>query len=372
MEPLAQEDVVEPDLSFGDREALGLGSRAVSWVLSPPIVTGFMGLCLWGHFRHGDGWSELEIAAFGFGPSAVGIAFTAWCWAGRTPVARAWAQQSTGAGLALVFIPGLSFLLVGLALQRLTAGIPSGTAGLAFAIAAWFGVVAVAGGGDCPHWWGPRWFRHQLAEDEIDQDDDALGALWAACEETPVASSAREAAHVHGAAPVRRSWPVGWVYDPESRRRDHAFARRGTVRGALAVSSRGLVFAAAGFEDRRRGEPVVQHVELDAIRQITVAPARAGSDGVSRRGFLFRSPWPRLLVRTRDGDSLVFEVSWGRARHVAAVLSGLGLPVCMAADQGSSRRRGPVAAGSAVSALGRLWKESFRRRDVNESRVWRV
>jgi hypothetical protein len=53
------------------------------------------------------------------------------------------------------------------------------------------------------------------------------------------------------------------------------------------------------------------------ITGVRVVPARAGADGVRRRGIRWRSVFPRLVVETA-GDRYVFEVAFGAAKRAAA------------------------------------------------------
>jgi hypothetical protein len=56
-----------------------------------------------------------------------------------------------------------------------------------------------------------------------------------------------------------------------------------------------------------------------------VVPARAGTDGVVRRGIVGRSLYPRLVVDTRSG-SLLFDVA-GAKTKAAKIMQTLGRQV---------------------------------------------
>lgn len=287
---------------------------------SPVVVMALMFLGGYLEAEYGKSWgiSGLLFTITG----GVGITYFAWCWAGRTPSARAWAAINRGPALALVGIPAFAFPFFGVGAAAFF--------GLPMVIALPFGLVSVfclvlifIGVKDPPKWWGPRWFRkgEHKKDRKGRQPQDALGTLAQSC--TAVSPDVlsqeevrREFGHV--AEPVVQ-WKGGWVRDPDTDEQDHALARKGTVEGTLAWYPQGLGFAATKREDSLRGKSTVVTVPAGEITGVEVVPARAGADGRPRRGFWMRSPFRRLVVRTAS-DAHVFDVARGRAPRVAAFI----------------------------------------------------
>jgi hypothetical protein len=252
---------------------------------------------------------------------ALGIAYTAWCWRGRSQQARSWAVIRRGPNLAMVLVPFFAFGLFGVGVCALF--------GLPMAVAVPFGLVSLTlfvfllVGAGCPKWWGPGWYRRGEHKDDNEgkrAPHDALGALQDAYAAAPPDRLSRdEVAGSFGDARPTARWKGGWVHDPDAETRDHDLARKGTVDGELLWFHGGLGFAATPREDAVRGEPNVVAVPAARVTGVAVVPARAGADGRPRKGFWMRSPFSRLVVHTGD-EEYVFDVARGRARKVATFI----------------------------------------------------
>lgn len=130
-------------------------------------------------------------------------------------------------------------------------------------------------------------------------------------------SSADKASRAFGSfAQQFDKWRGGYVYDPDTKQRAHGMAQRGTVTGKITLYAEGVTFGATKSEDALREQETVLVLPIGHITDARVVPARAGVDGVPRRGRLYRSPLPRLVIDTSDG-SYLFDLDWGGAKKVA-------------------------------------------------------
>lgn len=274
----------------------------------------------WLETQYGKAWgiSGLLFAVTG----AVGIAYTAWCWRGRTRQARAWAVIDRGPSLALIGIPAFAFPFFGAGICVFF-GLPKVLI-IPFGLVTLFCLVMIfIGVTEPPKWWGPRWFREGKHKKDF-KGAAGRGALGTYAESSgarppAVLSQDEVRKRLGGGAEAVARWKGGWVRDPDTDEQDHALARKGTVAGTLAWYPQGLGFAATRREDSLRGKPTVITVPAAEITDVAVVPARAGADGRARPGFWRRSPFPRLVVRTAS-DAYVFDVARGKARRVAAFL----------------------------------------------------
>ncbi|MGH8867255.1 MAG: hypothetical protein ACRDYU_04580 [Actinomycetes bacterium] len=171
-----------------------------------------------------------------------------------------------------------------------------------------------------PRWWGPRWLRETSREERRPNVREPLSALMVGFGGDSGVRSAAEAAQVFTGSARFGSWRGNYVYEPDSMQRAHGLAPRGAVDGYLTAYEAGLVFSASRLEDNLRGESTVLAIDAEQVVGVRVVPARAGADGVKRKGVLFRSAFPRLVVDTRDG-SLVFDFL--RSRRIAERLQPL-------------------------------------------------
>lgn len=243
------------------------------------------------------------------------------CWSGRS---RGWARSDSSRVLVLTFAPFTGLLLLGTGLSALL-GEPAGTVAAAVLVPPAFlllipGLIYMLFGG---RWWGPRWFR-RLSPGELEPDlTDVQTALSVAFATRPGFSS-RDAAAQQAAGFGERltRWRANYIYDPDTLQRPHALTVRGGAGGTLTLYRGGLSFAGNKWEDRLRLVPTVLTIPAAEILEARVVPARAGADGVRRKGFLWRSLFPRLVVTTRDQHH-VFETMFAkRAAARVAELSG--------------------------------------------------
>ncbi len=243
------------------------------------------------------------------------LAHAVLCWTGRL---RGWTRRAWWDQWVLGFAPGLGALVLGVGLLRLF-GKPVGPVIGSVLVLAGF-VLLVPGMVYVffePRWWGPRWFRRLSARERRPDIRDPLTALMVAGSAGPRCSSWKDAARAATAyGPVTGRWRAGHVYDPDTRDRAHGMAWRGTVTGTLTLYRAGLSFAGAPFEDTLRGEPSVIALASGDIVSARVVPPRAGPDGVPRRGILWRSLLPRVVIETKTSGEYVFEVTF--AKRVAA------------------------------------------------------
>jgi hypothetical protein len=165
-----------------------------------------------------------------------------------------------------------------------------------------------------PRLWAPRWFRTLSAPQAGRRTSDACGATVALADLKPEGSSEALVSGRWSAALPVGSGRGSYVYDPDTLSRAHGLAGRGMVAGKLMLFADGLLFVASATEDALRGETTTVEIAQDQVTNVRVVAARAGADGVPRRGLSYRSMWPRLVVFTERGD-FVFEVT--RAGKVA-------------------------------------------------------
>lgn len=247
------------------------------------------------------------------------LAVSAWSWAGRSERARRWVGQTWGPDMRLGILPGGGLMILPASLGTLfdVTGCLGGLMGLVIL----FGMLlTLAGIFWMPRWWGPRWYRELSAQERQPDTRETLTALMVAGFEKPRVVSATEAKRRFGHSRALGSWRGGYVYDPDTKERAHGLARRGTVEGTLSLYKKGLTFAATKVEDTLRDEPTVVVLERDAITGAREVAPRAGADGQPRKGWLYRSIFPRLVVDTAEA-SYVFELGRGRAREVAERLN---------------------------------------------------
>jgi hypothetical protein len=243
------------------------------------------------------------------------LAVSVWGWAGRSRMARWWVGRPFGPQLVLGLLPGLGLLVLGGGLLAL-----AGTAvALAVALPMLLGAVLELAGMSSllPGWWGPKWYR-QLPRDrrEFDPERSAAAAAIVGFLGRPGVTSSAEASARFGRAKPVASWRAGWVYDADTDQRIHGMSHKGTIDGRLTLYPSGVVFAASRAEDTLRGKSTVVAVRGDDITEVRVVPPRAGADGRPRAGRLYRSWFPRLVVRT-TAETYLFDVAWGQAGKVA-------------------------------------------------------
>jgi hypothetical protein len=106
-------------------------------------------------------------------------------------------------------------------------------------------------------------------------------------------SSDHKAAQAFGETAAVARWRGTYVYDPDTRHREHGLAVPGAVGGHLALYRGGLTFAASATEDNLRDRSMVVVPAAEVVRA-RVVPARAGANGVVRRGVLWRSLYPAV------------------------------------------------------------------------------
>jgi hypothetical protein len=249
--------------------------------------------------------------------AGAGIFFYLWrCWSGRS---RRWATQAFTNQLVYAILPGLGAIFFAFGIMVLVGGLVGDVLMATAVVICLLGVVALVFE---PRWWGPRWY-HELRRGDPQPDlQDPLTALVTGAT-TPAApfSSQAEAAEALGGTAVAR-WRGSYVHDPDARHREHGLAAVGAVGGHLLLYPGGLAFAASGIEDRLRDRPTVVVVPAADVITARVVPARAGVDGVVRKGIVGRSLYPRLVVDTRSG-SLLFDVIGAKAK-AARIMETLG------------------------------------------------
>jgi hypothetical protein len=254
--------------------------------------------------------------------AGAGMLYVWWCWSGRS---RRWATRAFMDVLVLWCLPALGVVQIAFAVKVVVSD-PVGDLLLWVGVAVgWLGFIAAVPGllGVQPRWWGPRWYHDlQATNPQPDLQDPLTAVVTSAIVSAPF-SSDYKAAHVFGEAPVAR-WRGSYVHDPDTRHREHGLAVPGAVGGHLTLYAGGLTFAASATEDSLRDRSttlvVVPAAEVIGAR---VVPARAGADGVVRKGWFRRSLYPRLVVDTRVGP-LLFEVVGAKrkAAKISTVLRG--------------------------------------------------
>jgi hypothetical protein len=253
---------------------------------------------------------------------AVPSAFLAWSWRGRSSTARWWVGNSLEELLVRGVIP--SWVLV--AVSVFVVAVADGSRFEAAALnVATVGVVAGAAlflwallPVPLPRWWAPKWFRTLSAQQAGPRTSDAFGATVALADLKPEVSSEDLVPDRWSEVLPVGSWRGSYVYDPDMLSRAHGLAGRGMVAGKLLLFADGLIFVASATEDALRGEPTTVEIPQDRVTDVRVVAARAGADGVPRRGLSYRSMWPRLVVFTERGN-YVFEVT--RASRVAGTVT---------------------------------------------------
>jgi hypothetical protein len=267
-----------------------------------------------------DAALNLMVVAAPFLVGAGMLLYVWWCWSGRY---RRWATRVFGDQMVLWLLPGMGVILIAFGVRLLTDG-PVSTVLLVVGVAVCFlGFIAVGleALGFQPRWWGPRWYHDLQASNPQPDLSDGLTALWISRTVPAPFSSDRNAAQAFEGMPVAR-WGGNYVYDPDEGRRAHGLAAPGAVSGHLTLYRDGLTFAANGIEDSLRDRSTVMAVPAAEVIGARVVPARAGADGVVRKGIIWRSLHPRLVVDTRSGP-LLFEVAGAKAK-AAKIMQALG------------------------------------------------
>jgi hypothetical protein len=257
------------------------------------------------------------------------LAYTGWCWAGRSPRARRWSRRTSWDSMILGLFPGLGLVLLA---SGVAAMLPESVIGWAAPLI--LVAFAVFGMGMIylvfkPRWWGPRWYRRMPASQRHSDLDDTFTAVRTVAVggrgvDSQKAARRAVAAEFGVAAKPVASYGGGFVRDPDGGR-DHALARRGTVAGQITIFPEGVVFAADSTEDSLRADPTVLVLPAGRITDVRVVPARAGADGRPRRGVLYRSLFRRLVIAV-DDDSYVFEVAYGKARRAGTAIQSTMRP----------------------------------------------
>jgi hypothetical protein len=263
-----------------------------------------------------DATSALILGAVPF-LAGVGILLYVWrCWSGRS---RRWATRAFTNQMVYALLPGMGAILVAFAV-KVVFGDPLGNLLMAVAVVVCIlGLVALIFE---PRWWGPRWYHDLHASNPQPDLQDPLTAVVTSATVPAPFSSRLKAARAFGETPVAR-WRGSYVHDPDTRHREHGLAAPGAVGGHLTLYPGGLTFAATATEDSLRDQSTVVVVPAAEVIRARVVPARAGADGVIRKGVMWRSLYRRLVVDTRAGP-LLFEVAGAKAK-AAKITETLGL-----------------------------------------------
>ncbi len=250
---------------------------------------------------------------------AVPLMFWAWSWRGASSWARWWVGNELEEMLVRGVIPAWVLLSVSVFIQAAGDSSPYESAA---GNATFVGVCVAAllflwtlSPIPLPRWWAPAWFRDLDEQGRRPRTRDAFDAVVALSELQPSQHSSEIVSGRLSSTRRLGSWRGNWVYDPDSLERAHGLTGRGSVEGRLTLLADGIVFAANRAEDSLRGKPTVVEIRGSEVTGSRVVPARAGADGVPRRGVLYRSLWPRVVVDTNE-SAYVFEVM--RAGKVAA------------------------------------------------------
>ncbi|MBJ7610074.1 MAG: hypothetical protein JF887_11690 [Candidatus Dormibacteraeota bacterium] len=255
---------------------------------------------------------------------AVLLVVSAWSWAGRSRRARWWVGRPFMDQLVLGVAPGVA-LVTGTVVLGMLFGGTSDLMAVLVVLPILVGIVLILAGifALLPRWWGPRWYRNLSAgQRRPNPRDSALAAAATAYVGRPEGGGARELPAAFRQAKPLGSWHGGWVHDPDTDERVHGMSWKGTVDGRLTLYPTGMVFMASHAEDALRGKQAVVVMGADDITGVQVVPPRAGADGQPRKGRLYRSRFPRLVIRTAQGTQ-VFDVARGRASNVAEQLATL-------------------------------------------------
>jgi hypothetical protein len=241
----------------------------------------------------------------------VGMLVYVWrCWSGRS---RRWATRVYGDVMVLLALPTLGVFSIAFAVKMVSDSAGSLLVTLATIIGL-LGLIAMGfeAIGVQPRWWGPGWYHDVQASNwKPDLSHRPTAALVSSTVPAPF-SSDRNAAQAFEGMPVARWW-ANYVWDPDEGRRAHGLSPPGGVLGHLTLYPSGLTFAANAREDSLRDRSTVVMRSAAEVIGARVVPARAGADGVLRKGWWQRSPLPRLVVDTRTG-SLLFEVVGAKAK----------------------------------------------------------
>lgn len=253
---------------------------------------------------------------------AVPLAFSIWCWLGRSSASRWWVGNPLNERMVLTIIPSWGVAFTPLGLMLLFQGTQFESAIDTVVIVPLILGAVVGFWGFCfvpiPRWWGPAWFRRLTANQRKPKTKRAFDALTVAASRKPQVVSADIGDEIYGGAPRVASWMTSYVYDPDSSERAHGLASKGGVAGRLNAYQEGLVFVATKIEDTLREQSSVVTIGAEQITGFRVVPARAGADGVPRKGRMYRSLFPRLVIDS-TGGSFVFEVA--RAAKVVEQLN---------------------------------------------------
>jgi hypothetical protein len=258
-----------------------------------------------------DAVSALILVVIPFLAGTGMLLYVWWCWSGRY---RRWATRVYGDLLVLCVLPSQGVILIAFAF-KVAGSDPVADFLLWVGVAVCFlGFVAMGLEvfGVHPRWWGPRWYHDLQASNPQPDLSGRLTAAWISSTAPAPFSSDRTAAQVFQEAPVGRWW-ANYVYDPDEGRRAHGLSPPGGVLGHLTLYPSGLTFAANAREDSLRDRPTAVMRGADEVIGARVVPARAGADGVVRKGWWQRSPLRRLVVDTRSGP-LLFEVAGAKAK----------------------------------------------------------
>jgi hypothetical protein len=255
-----------------------------------------------------------------------------WCWSGRS---RRWGTRVFMDLMVLWCLPTMGVFLVAFAVKIVVSD-PAGD--LLVAVATAVGLLGFVALLFEPRWWGPRWYHDLQASNPQPDLRDPLTAVSVSSTVPAPFSSDRKAAHAFGETSALAWWRGNYVHDPDTRHREHGLAVPGAVGGHLTLYPGGLTFAASATEDSLRDQSTVVVVPGAEVTGAWVVPARAGADGVVRKGWMWRSLYPRLVVDTRAGP-LLFEVAGARAK-AAKITATLGLPASTAPD--GRRVRPPI------------------------------
>ena len=253
-----------------------------------------------------DAASSLILGAVPFLAGAGILLYVWWCWSGRS---RRWATQAFTNQMVYALLPGMGAILIAFGVRLLTDGPVSDLLMWAAVVVAFLGLVALHFE---PRWWGPRWYHDlQASNPQPDLQDPLTAVVTSAIVPAPF-SSRLKAAQAFEETPVAR-WRGNYVHDPDTRHREHGLAVPGAVGGHLTLYPGGFTFAASATEDSLRDQSTVMVVPAAEVIGAHVVPARAGADGVVRKGVMWRSLYPRLVVDTRAGP-LLFEVAGAKAK----------------------------------------------------------
>jgi hypothetical protein len=206
--------------------------------------------------------------------AGVGMLVYVWCWSGWS---RRWATRVFMDVMVLWLLPAEGAILIAFAVKVVLSD-PIGDLLMWVAVAVgWLGLLATGLEvlGVRPRWWGPRWYHELQASNPRPDLRDPLTAVWISSTVPAPFSSDRKAARAFVEAAVAR-WRANYVYDPDTRHREHGLAVPGAVGGHLALYPDGLTFAASAIEDSLRDRSTVVPA-AEVIGACPPAPAPTGS-----------------------------------------------------------------------------------------------